>query len=199
MPQKGSSVEQTVRDIISFLRANTLVSVVGGNLRGTGNGKTLTIRTGPGSSPSVAEGCIFGEIIDTPGSDPVTKSIRGGIIHCGDQNWNIDPQLLSLASDGVWLVSISVTCEVNRDDDNQLLLPGVKTGTEPTGDWTNTVWTTGTDYPDNTNPVVVTGNGVIKLPIGKLTIADGVATISPAGCGNFTITHCAGSLGYTRS
>jgi hypothetical protein len=87
---------------------------------------------------------------------------------------------------------------VNRDDDGELLLPGVKTGTKPTGDWTQTAWTTGTDYPDNTEPVASTGNGTVILPIGKLTIADGAAMLEAAGCGNFTITHCAGTLGYSR-
>ena len=151
-----------------------------------------------GAGGGVSSACHFGEIITVPDSDPEEKAIRGGIIHCGDQNWNIDYQGLNLAAAGAWLVSLSVDCEVNRDDDGELLLPGVKTGTKPTGDWTKTAWTTGTDYPDNTEPVASTGNGTVILPIGKLTIADGAATLEAAGCGNFTITHCAGTIGYTR-
>lgn len=152
--------------------------------------------TGPTESSA---SCPFGEIIPVDDETSYTKGIRGGIIHCGDQNWNIDYQGLTLAADRTtWLVSISVSCEVNRDDDGDLLLPGVKTGTRPSGDWTKTAWTVGKDYPDNTDPVASTGKGTVILPIGKLTIANGVATLEAAGCGHFTITHCAGSLGYTR-
>lgn len=152
---------------------------------------------GGGGVGGVTGPCAFGEI-NTNTEDPPVTSIRGGIIHCGDQNWNMDPQTVNLATPGTWLVSIAVSCISNRDDDDEILLPGIETGTRPTGSWTNTAWTTGTDYPDNTAPTLPTGAGTIILPIGKLTIADGVATLAPSGCGNFRIGQCAGALTYAR-
>ena len=146
--------------------------------------------------------CPFGRIVtwvEGEGESAVSKTgILGGLIHCGDQNWNIDNQELNLGADGTWLVSIEVDCEVNRDDDGELLLPGVKTGTKP-DEWTRTAWNEGDDYPGNTAPEAETGTGTVVLPIGKLTIRNGSARLEATGCGNFTVTHCAGSLGYTRS
>jgi hypothetical protein len=145
--------------------------------------------------------CNFGKIITIPaeGETPAGKAIRGGIIHVGDQTLNIEPQELNLASSGVWLVSIEIDCEANRDDDDEVLLPGIVTGSFAGGDWTKTAFTGSEDYPSNTAPELPSGEGVIHLPIGKLTIADGVAKLEPVGCGNFTVTHCAGTLGYSRA
>ena len=151
-----------------------------------------------GGATVPGEPCPFGEIITWVDGEQAKTGIRGGIIHCGDQNWNVDPQELNLGADGAWLVSIKVDVEVNRDDDEELLLPGIKSGDRPSGDWDKTAWSEGTDYPANENPEPDTGSGTIYLPVGKLTIADGSARLDPAGCGNFTITHCAGTLGYTR-
>lgn len=146
--------------------------------------------------------CPFGTLTtwDTGEGESLVHhaAIIGGIIFCGDKTWNIDNQELDLETDGVWLVSIAVTAEGNRDDDETIFLPGVKTGTEPSGTWTSTTWTTGTDYPDGTIPVVSTGEGVVILPIGKVTIASGVATFEKAGCGHFRIQQCAGQLSFTR-
>ena len=150
-----------------------------------------------GGATVPGEPCPFGEIITWVDGEQAKTGIRGGIIHCGDQNWNVDPQELNLGADGAWLVSIKVDVEVNRDDDGELLLPGVKTGTKPT-DWTLDAWIEGDDYPENTPPVAETGNGTVVLPIGKLTIRNGAARLEAAGCGHFTVTHCAGTLGYTR-
>lgn len=166
--------------------------------------KTIEINRGPGGGGAAETStCWFGRIItwtEGEGESAVTKTgIRGGIIHCGDQTWNMDPQELDLEAAGVWLVSIKPEVEVNRDDDNQWLMPQVKTGTKPTGDWDKTAWTEGTDYPDGDSPEVSDGLGHIVLPIGKLTIADGAASLEPAGCGHFTIGHCYGTLTYTRA
>jgi hypothetical protein len=165
------------------------------------------VRLGGGGGGSAVADCPFGEIIPIPDSDPPAEGIRGGLIHCGDQNWNMDPDEIDLTVAGTWLVSIEVSCEVNRDDDGEILLPAVKTGTRPTGAWTRTVWVEGEDYPENQNPEALDGLGVVILPIGKLkvTVPDGsppgtvgVATLEPSGCGHFVVTHCAGTLGYTR-
>lgn len=155
-------------------------------------------RFGGGGAGTPSEPCPFGEIISIPDTDPVQKGIRGGVIYCGDQTWNMDPQDLNLAGAGVWLVWITISVEVNRDDDETIILPGIKTGTRPTGDWDKTAWTEGTDYPANTAPVAETGAGTIRVPLGKLTIASGAATFEAAGCGSITIGQCAGTLSHAR-
>lgn len=149
-------------------------------------------------SKSELAGCPFGQIIKWIGESSETiTGIRGGIILCGDQNWNIDNQAIDLTTNGAWLISISVSCTANTDDDSTLLLPGIQTGTRPTS-WSLTAWSEGTDYPSNTAPALPSGDGVIILPLGKLTITDGAADFEPTGCGNFTINHCVGTLSFSR-
>ena len=199
MPQRGGSVETTVRDIINYIRATTVTSVNGGILKETPNGTIINLQKPGVTSTSAATACPFGEIITIPDTDPPLRGIRGGMIFCGVLNWNMDPQELNLQASGVWLVYIEISVEVNRDDDNVIILPGIKTGTRPTGDWGKTVWTEGTDYPDNTAPVAATGLGKIVVPLGKLTItAGGVPSFESVGCGNIRIGQCAGTLSHSR-
>jgi len=157
-----------------------------------------TERNGQANGTTEGAGCFFGRIITWTEGSTTKTGIKGGILYCGDQNWNISPQELNLAVSGKWLVYLAVEVEVNTDDDGELLLPNVKTGTKPTGDWGKLPWSTTADYPDNDNPSIPSGSGTINVPIGTLTIADGAATLDPAGCGNITITHCAGTLSHTR-
>ncbi|MGA0846246.1 MAG: hypothetical protein ACO3RV_06855 [Luteolibacter sp.] len=156
------------------------------------------ILTGKGGSafgtPSTP--CPFGRIIKIPDTDPVETGILGGTIHCGDQNWSIEPYSINLASDVDNLVWFSVSATVNTDDDGVLLLPGVDTGTGPP------TWATGaygSGYPSNTAPTVSSPSATVILPIGRLIVDSGRVNFFPEGCGNFTITHCAGTVGYTRA
>lgn len=184
--------------LIDALEARTPRQSPGMELVFTSSGFAFRVRKSSSSDATVGTPCPFGEIITwTDGGTPKI-GIRGGIILCGDQNWNFDPQEINPQANGIWLVSISFEVEVNRDDDGELLLPGVKTGTKPTGNWTKTAWSEGTDYPANTAPDAGTGKGTIVLPVGKLTVNNGSVRLEAVGCGNFTITHCAGTLGYTR-
>jgi len=148
-----------------------------------------TASTSLGDSP-----CAFGEVIP----DGVGFAIRGGIVIAGDQTWYFDDITIDLGTDGVWLVSLDCDVIVNQDDDNELLLPGILTGTKPTSP-TYTAFTGTEDYPDGTSPSAGAGTGVAILPIGKLTVASGIATLDRTGCGNFTVGHCAGTLSYSRT
>jgi len=146
-----------------------------------------------GSSGGTATDCIFGQIVPVPDTDPQEYAMRGGIIHCGVNNWNIADETIDTSSDLDTLIWIAVSCTVNTDDDGELLLPGIDTGTEPT------VWSSGASYPANTPPTVAAPTATVILPIGRLIVADGVASLTASGCGNFTITHCAGTVGYSRA
>jgi hypothetical protein len=166
---------------------------------GTGEATLAIVRLGAGGAQGPVT-CPFGEVISYEVEDEVKTGIRGGLIHCGDQTWNMEPDEIDLTEEGVWLVSIEVTCEVNRDDDGEILLPGVKTGTKPTGEWTRTEWDEDADYPAGDAPVAATGLGKVILPIGKLRVTgEGQARLDAVGCGHFLIVHCAGTLGYART
>lgn len=191
-----------VQDAIRALAQGENIDLQGGLVRGPGDGKVSIgtrrekrrSRGGGGGGGS----CAFGEIIPIPDSDPPVTGIRGGVVFCGDQTWNLDPQPLNLEVVGSWLVSLEVEVEVNRDDDGEIILPGLKTGTRPDGDWEKTVWTEGTDYPPNDAPEAATGTGTIHVPLGKLTIVGGAATFERVGCGNITLGQCAGTLTHSR-
>jgi len=192
-PKRLRDMADFCRDSIAWMRANQIGNVAGGKLKRTANGTTIEVSPVPkiARGPQ-ASGCIFGEIVPVPDSDPPEVAIRGGIIHCGDQNWNIDDNPINTETDLDTLIWIAVSCTVNTDDDGELLLPGIDTGTEPTA------WSSGASYPANTPPTVAVPTATVILPIGRLIVEDGSASLIPSGCGNFTVTHCAGTVGYSR-
>jgi len=198
-PKEGDSVKKLFAEIHAYLRSIRVVGINGiaGQESPNGTSFVIPIRDGNGSS-GTTDPCPFGRVVSVPDSDPPEKAIKGGIIYCGDQNWNMDDQPFVLSADIDWLVYIEIEAEVNMDDDSEILLPNVKTGTRPTGDWGHVAWTEGADYPDNTNPSIPGGTGTINVPIGRLTVTDGNASFAPAGCGNITINHCAGTLSHSR-
>ena len=138
--------------LIDALAARTPRPSAGMELVFTSSGFAFRARNSSSGESGGGTPCPFGEIITWKDGTLTKTGIRGGLILCGDQNWNLDPQELNPQTNGVWLVSIGFEVEVNRDDDGELLLPGVKTGTKPTGNWTQTAWSEGTDYPANTAP-----------------------------------------------
>ena len=151
---------------------------------------------------STATTCYFGEVITYPVGEETKTGIRGGNIACGNKNFNVPNKELNLASNGVTLIYLEISVTANNDDDGEILLPGIETSTEttPSGFWKSASWTAEpvTQYPDNTRPLVTTGVGKIIVPIGKMTIADGAATLEAVGCGNITINHCGGTLTAAR-
>lgn len=151
--------------------------------------------------------CPFGEIItytEGEGEEAVSKTgIRGGVVYCGNKNFNTPHKELDLETPGTWLIYLKIDCESNRDDDNEIILPGIKTSseTDPSTFWEAATWSAGppeTQYPDNDEPTVADGLGTIHVPIGRLTIADGAATLVKVDCGNVTIGQCGGVLSHTR-
>ena len=163
-------------------------------------GININPQRGGGSTSSGT--CFFGEVITYPVGEETKTGIRGGTIACGDKNFNVPNKELNLESDGVTLIYLEIAVTANTDDDGEILLPGIETSTEttPSGFWESTSWTAEpvTQYPDNVRPLVTTGVGKIIVPIGKLTIADGAATLDAVGCGNITVNHCGGTLTATR-
>jgi hypothetical protein len=193
-PKRLADLGDFCRDTIAWMRANQIGNVAGGKLKRTANGTTIEVSPVPKIARGAsAEICIFGELIPVPDSDPPEQAMRGGIIHCGPNNWFIADEAVDTSTDYDLLVWISVSCVVNTDDDGELLLPGIASGTEPV------TWSSGASYPANTPPTVASPSATVILPIGRLVVADGVASFTPSGCGNFTVTHCAGEIGYSRT
>ena len=156
---------------------------------------------GSGSGGGSSSPCSFGSIISIDDETAYTKGIRGGLIVCGDQNFNVEYQGLDTdpSTNGVWLVQITLSdIECAVDDDGEIFLPGVITSTG-TPTWALVAWTDPTDYGSNTNPASPAApTGSVVIPVGKLTITDGVPSLANVGCGTVTIGQCAGILSVSR-
>jgi hypothetical protein len=192
----------TARRITAWQEGLRLLLSGGGLMEGAGislnpagaYGTVISVREGPRVGGGGRRGpCPFGELVPVAGGG---RAIRGGLVHCGDQTWDMEAEGIDLTVDGVWRVYLAVEVEVNQDDDGEILLPGVLTGTRPSGAWGRTE---DEDYPAHELPEAGSGEGTVILPIGKLTVADDQAKLEATGCGHFTVTHCAGSLGYFRT
>lgn len=155
------------------------------------------------SSPSKPGGtsqstCPFGEL-ETSTDDPPVTSIRGGLMTCGDQNFNVANYVLDLDTDGERLVQIAltgVTCAT--DDAEEIFLPGVTTATG-TPSWEVITYTGSENYDDTTNPTAPDSpTGTAIVGIGRIKILDGAATFSPTGCGTIRVGQCAGIISHSR-
>jgi len=154
--------------------------------------KTIYINKGGSGNNN----CAFGSITSSvSGSSAVY--IQGGIVFAGDKNFNVSPFELDVDTDTSEtgdLYYFEIPCEANRDDDNELILGGIKTST-----WDKSwVHESVEEYPDNTPPILPSGIGTIIIPLGKIIITEGIPTFSPTGCGNIRIDQCGGTLTFSR-
>lgn len=197
MPQRGGSVETTVRDIINYIRATTVTSVNGGILKETPNGTIINVQKPGVTATSGATACPFGEII-TVDDGTYTRAISGGVFLCGDKNFNVPYRGIVLATSGSWLVQLTLTgIDPATDDDDQVFLSGIITASG-TPAWGTVAYTGSESYTSNTNPASPSGTGTIVIPIGILVVASGAATLTPVGCGTIEATQCGGILTHTR-
>ena len=192
------------RALGEYLESSVTVTGPGLRVRKVGNTTILSARRrgmGGGGGGGTIGTCPFSEIITvTPEEGDPYKAIRGGYIFCGDQNWVMPSLQINPAVHGVWLVWIEVPVVCNIDDDGEVILPGISTGTRPDDIWSKIEYTEGTNYPPNENPTLPTGEGKIMLPIGLLTIVEGSQTLGVGvGCGNFFIDQCAGTLAFRKT
>lgn len=154
---------------------------------------------GAGTGP-----CYFGEIIsyqDGEGSAAESKvGIRAGLVEYGGRKERIDHYEVNLGVDSVKLVWLRVAVVANTNEDGSVTLSALKN--EQAG---IPVWETGdisAGYPFTTHPAIfpstAPGAGEIILPVGKLSVVNGTATLDRTGCGHFVVTHCPGFLDYYR-
>jgi hypothetical protein len=186
--------------LIDALEARTPRPGTGVELVAMTGGFTYRVRrigSGGGSAGSAI--CPFGEIIDVDDETSFSKGIRGGVIFCGDKNFNVKYEGINTAPETNWetLIQIKIAgVEPVTDDDGEIYLPGISTaGSIPV--WESRSVETG--YDDNTNPPSPSATGTIIIPLGKLTVTAGVPSFEPTGCGNITIGQCAGILNFTRA
>lgn len=172
----------TPGDRITAGWANSVVGSI--KRRKFGSGRKLQF-AGGGSNDI----CPFGEIFTDTNVTPSVQKIRGGVVFCGDKNFNMEGHPVNVANTRTVFLYIELPVSVNKDDDNQLLLPGIKTSSG------NPVFKENpTNYPNNTNPSLPSGDGTIIIPLGKLTVKDGSATFVQTGCGSIRADHCGGNL-----
>ena len=155
----------------------------------TSGGFSYRARHGAGSTGNAVPECPFGQIVTWVEEETVKTGIRGGVVYAGDKVWNVSNKELNLEATGTYLIWLEIGVKANVED--EVLLPGLKTSTEP--EWKQ-VGSSGGNYPSQTIPTAPAGTGKMIVAIGLLTITDGVAKLSPAGCGTIQVTHCPGSL-----
>ena len=200
-PILGKDPKVWARDVVNFLRP--FANIRGGPgvmVRHTANGVTIALTESPKktiqSTTSQTE-CTLGAIIDVDDAT-FTKAISGGVVYCGDKNFNVAWKGIDLTATSTTLVYLTLSgIDPATDDDEEIFLPGVITSSS-TPAWGSTSYSGTESYPVNTNPTSPTGTGTIIIPIGILTIADGAASLDPVACGNVTVAHCAGILSHSR-
>lgn len=194
-PARGMDVLAWCLSAWECLRANRLTAGPGIRLKRSPSGVTISADAARGSSSSATPDCPFGELYT---EDSVTK-IRGGYIACGDKNFHVAGHPLNLATSGDWLIQIKLTgIDPATDDDDEIFLPGILTATGTPAWETKTNTEGSTNYDDHTNPSTPAATATAIIPIGRLVIADGTASLAPVACGNVTVSQCAGILSVSR-
>jgi hypothetical protein len=146
-------------------------------------------RHNAGSSSSPPLGAFCKKYVE-PGESPApsTLFLLGGTVTGGEGNITIeDIELATVGSepaDGthVWL---EVAFTATEEDD--VLAPG--------GDVTTATPGSGTTVPDNVLPTVSSLDGKIYISLGSWA----QAIFYPSACGNILISHCPGSLTFSRA
>lgn len=149
-----------------------------------------------GTAVAPVETCAFGSVYQDDEGD---WYLRGGVIYCGDKNFVVpDKWIQNIGDEGYTLAWIELKgIKPNVDDDESVILPGVKTSTG-TPKWDRKDYNDGVNYDNNTNITGPTSTGTVIIPVGKLFVKDKVATLESHGCGNVFVNQCIGTLSFTR-
>lgn len=187
------------------IAANTLQNSSDIGTKRTAGGVTAWIKQPRGGGSSNVTICPFGKLVawtEGEGESAVTKKgVSGGIITIGPHTWNVTRHKIEIGANGSWLLSIPIDFVANRDDDEEIILPGILSATRPEDDdWVQTpIAEEGTtDYPENEPADVSDGAGKIFIPIGTIEIEDGKLTFSKVACGNIAVSQCGGEPSHTR-
>jgi hypothetical protein len=189
------SIPNTPRTLVGLLSWSKSVNRALQQLRD----RTWTVpRSGGGGRGGNGGACSFGELIDVDDETTFEKGIRGGVVYCGDKNFDVPYQGVN-DTDGKWLIFLKLTgIKFNADDDDEIFLPGIKTSTGDPEIDKKAISGESTDYDDNVNPSSPTGSATIYVPLGTLETEDGVQKFTAVGCGNIRITQCGGTVSFER-
>lgn len=168
------------------------------------------VSLGFGGGGSSATGpCYFGEVVtwdedgSGSGSGDAVTGIRGGPIEAGEDQWWEPHHEVSLTTPREKLLWMELPVTVNKTVGGEATLSGVKSGPKEGLTWHEGDVSGG--YPDKDVPemfaegeTTIDGTGKIVLPVGRITVAGGVLTLEPTGCGGFLVTHCPGVLSHDR-
>ncbi len=176
-------------DAYNWMRANTLTTVVNGQLKRTPSGMSIICQVKGTSGGAPTTSCTqFATLVNTG----TGIAVAGGVIYAGDANYNVPPSpniATGVDSDNVLFITVAVT--VNISTDTAILLPGVETSATPPA-WDSATFASG--YPDSTNPAVPSASGEIVIPIGRVKVTSGEIEFTPVRCGNIRVNHCGGTL-----
>lgn len=131
--------------------------------------------------------CPFGQFYRALVADVPHWFVRGGVVTGGTGNITVEDTDVGTVdpppaeNDRAWL-QIAIT-GVTEDD---VLLPG--------GNVTAVTIEHGSTIPDNVLPTAADPDGTLHLDLGEWS----QGRWRSSGCGNFQISHCPGSLFYTR-
>jgi hypothetical protein len=144
--------------------------------------KTIEMPSGK-TQPAAEQSGPFCRVFQSEGAWMLT----GGTVTGGTGNVTVpDIDLGDVGSepaDGTffWLV-----CSGDAITEDDVLLPGFDLATATVG--------SGTSLPSNTIPTAAAPAGVLHVSLGSWSAGKFV----PAGCGNLQISHCPGTLSYSR-
>ena len=129
--------------------------------------------------------CGFGSIYREDGD----WYLRGGVVSAGPDNHEIDDQTFSVGTDLEHYLWLSMDITANTADG--VLLPGIESSVAPTLPIPN-----GAAYPSSGIPTAAAPTKTIIIPLGLLTIEDGVPSYRHDGeCSPITVSHCPGQIG----
>lgn len=155
----------------------------------TRNGKKFVRLRAKYIDPNMdAPPCPFGKVVRQEG---VLKLV-GGVVFVGETNLTLASIPLSTtANTGHWLY-LSIVFTANHADNT--LLPGVESIVSHT--------IAHGAVPTNVLPTVDQPDGTIRIPLGfytESTVSGRPPIFTPSGCGDVTIEHCPGTIGFSRA
>ena len=200
MPSRGMDILAWAYTLWRFALQTRPRVGPGIELRETPSGTIISLA--PVNRSSAADiPCPFGSVVSITTETGSGKAISGGLLVCGNKNFEVPYLVIDTAPEttSTSLVYISIPCEANRDDDGEIILPGVKTSSSSAAAMQLKPWTEGTNYDDTSNPDAATGIGTIVIGLGKLTITAGKPSFAPTACGKITVIQCGGVLDHSRA
>lgn len=109
MPMKGRSVEQTVTEILTYLRASRITGMVGGRVQETPNGTTLHVIPGKGRTTQAAGSSTLPFEISVTADSLIAAA---GMVHTTGHAQEVNTTM----TDGTWYFRAKVVIDSSTGD-----------------------------------------------------------------------------------